>query len=63
MLYYAQGSALLTADEIFDPSIFDPLTDFFKGLSEGRKPGPLSLPNGELTVDNMVRGLDVGLGA
>ena len=63
MLYYAQGSALLTADEIFDPSVFDPLTDFFKGLGEGKTPGALSLPNGDLTVDNVVRGFDAGLGA
>jgi len=38
MLYYAQGSAIVTSKELFESSTIDLLDDFFLGLSKGVKP-------------------------
>ena len=55
MLYYAYGNALLTAEEVFDPSVFDPLQGFFDALEGGGRPDSLGLPGGALTPDNAVK--------
>jgi hypothetical protein len=52
MLYYAQGNAIMTADEIFEPEIFKSLTGFFENVSQGVTPAPLSLPTGDLKPDD-----------
>ena len=48
MLYYAQGDAIMTADEIFHPDVFDSLTGFFDQLQRGRTPRTINLPTGDL---------------
>lgn len=60
MLYYAQGNAILTSEEILDPSVYDKLTGFFGELNKGGTPESVTLPTGELTVDNVVRTFDSG---
>jgi hypothetical protein len=54
MLYYAQGDAILTSDEIFEPTVFDSLTNFLGELKGGKSPSPLSLPTGDLKADNAI---------
>ena len=51
MLYYAQGDAIMTADEIFEPTVFRKLTNFYDGLKQGSPPSPLELPTGFLKAD------------
>lgn len=52
MLYYAQGDAIMTADEIFEPAVFKSLTKFFDDLKQGPPPKPLKLPTGLLNADD-----------
>jgi hypothetical protein len=52
MLYYAQGNAIMTADEIFEPEIFKSLTGFFDNVNKGLTPAPLSLPTGDLKPED-----------
>lgn len=55
MLYYAYGNALLTTEEAFDPTVFQSLTGFFNDLDTGAQPQSVSLPTGQLSVDNVVK--------
>jgi hypothetical protein len=57
MLYYAQGSAILTPEEILEPTIYDALVSFHKGLSAGENPSSVTLPTGELSADTVVTGV------
>jgi len=52
MLYYAQGDAIMTTDEIFEPDVFRSLTTFFDQLKQGPTPSPLALPTGQLKADD-----------
>jgi hypothetical protein len=52
MLYYAQGDAIMTADEIFHPDVFRKLTEFFTDLEMGRTPRPINLPTGDVKADD-----------
>src|SRR5215213_2579755 len=51
MLYYAQGDAIMTADEIFQPDVFRSVTGFFDDLRRGKTPSTINLPTGELKVE------------
>jgi hypothetical protein len=52
MLYYAQGDAIMTGDEIFEPGVFKSLTGFFDQLQLGKTPSALNLPTGNLKADD-----------
>ena len=51
MLYYAHGDAIMTADEILHPDVFESLTGFFAELRRGRTPGTIHLPTGDLRAE------------
>jgi hypothetical protein len=51
MLYYAHGDAIMTADEILHPDVFESLTGFFDELRQGRTPGTIHLPTGDLRAE------------
>jgi hypothetical protein len=57
MLYYAQGSAILTPEEILQPTIYDALVNFHKRLTAGESPAPVALPTGELNKDTVITGI------
>lgn len=52
MLYYAQGDAIMTADEIFEPEVFRSLTGFFDQLKQGKAPSAINLPTGDLKAED-----------
>jgi hypothetical protein len=52
MLYYAQGDAIMTADEIFEPDVFRSLTGFFDQMKQGKTPSAIKLPTGVLKADD-----------
>jgi hypothetical protein len=54
VLYYAFGDALLTAEEVFEPTVFDAITGFFDELKTGGKPQSVALPSGHLSIDNVL---------
>lgn len=59
MIYYAHGSAIVSAEEMEDdPSIPASLSGFYKGLSQGREPGALIFPSGELSTSNALIAFD-----
>lgn len=60
MLYYAYGNALLTAEEVFDPSVFPSVKKFFDELRAGQSPDSVELSTGMLSVDNAVKDVVVG---
>lgn len=57
MLYYAHGNAILTPEEILEPTVYDALVNFHKGLGTGKSPTPVPLPTGELSEDNVITGV------
>jgi hypothetical protein len=56
MLYYAEGSAILTEEEILEPGTLGRLSAFHCDLAARRTPKSLAFSTGELTVDNVVTG-------
>ena len=52
MLYYAQGDAIMTADEIFEPTVFRKLVDFHAGLKQGSALNSIELPTGLLSAED-----------
>jgi len=62
MLYYAQGSAILTEDELAEKPTFAKITNFYFDLIADRKPSAITLSTGRLDVDNVIRAFDPGTG-
>jgi hypothetical protein len=55
MLYYAQGSAILTEDELFEPSNLTKISNFDSDLSAGRSPDEIIFSTGKLAENNVIR--------
>ena len=58
MIYYAVGDALISNEEMFEPVIFDKLTDFHSNILENNNPDSFSLSNGNVTLDNFLTEFD-----
>jgi hypothetical protein len=56
MLYFAQGSGILTPDEFFEAIRFDNLPSFYDDLLKGLKPKAITFSTGELSTDNVIKG-------
>lgn len=55
MLYYALGSSLITADEMFTPRTTEQIVDFAAGLAGNKKVAPVKFSTGTLDKKNFVR--------
>lgn len=53
MIYYAQGTSLLTPDELFEPKTFDRVTTFYENIRERTTPGPVELSTGTLALEHL----------
>jgi hypothetical protein len=62
MIYYAQGSAIVSAEEMFEPSVVEAVSDFHSALAAGKKPHAVVFSSGELTSGNAVRSIAAGPG-
>ncbi len=56
MLYYVEGSAILTEEEVLEARTLERLSTFYRDLAAGKKPKRLAFSTGELTADNAVMG-------
>jgi len=52
MIYYAQGNAIVSAEEMFQPSVLEAVSGFHADLIAGKEPDPITFPSGELTAKN-----------
>jgi hypothetical protein len=60
MLYYAQGTALVSPEELFESPAFDKLSSFHTDLRKGRAPRPVTFSTGKVTKENAIRGFATG---
>src|SRR5687768_8419868 len=56
MISFAQGNRILSADEFFEPSVYEGISRFHEVLASGGSPEPLSLAEGELSTDTATSG-------
>lgn len=63
MIYYAQGNALVSAEEMFQPSVLTAVSDFHADLTAGKEPAPVTFASGELTARNALVAAAAELGA
>jgi len=61
MIYYAQGTALVSPEELFETPAFDKLSTFHTDLRKGRTPRPVAFSTGKVTKDNVIRGFASGV--
>lgn len=61
MLYYAQGTALVSAEELFETPALDDLFAFHADLRRGKTPRPIAFSTGSITKKNAIRGFDSGI--
>ena len=54
MLYYAQGDAIITEDELFEEGTHTKLSQFYADLEAERKPAPIRFSTGTLDLDNVI---------
>lgn len=59
MLYYAQGSALITEDELFEKQTYAKLSRFYVDLEAKRKPTTIMFSTGTLALDNVIKAIEV----
>jgi hypothetical protein len=60
MLYYAQGTALVSPEELFETPALDKLSSFHADLRKGRAPRPVTFSTGKVTKENVIRGFATG---
>jgi hypothetical protein len=60
MLYYAQGNAIVSDDELLYKPTRTKVTRFYEALSVGKTPSPIMFSTGELTLDNVIKAIDTG---
>jgi hypothetical protein len=63
MIYYAQGTALVTEEELFDSVNIDRLAAFYGELKKGKEPRSVPFSTGELTAENAVTEIEAIAGA
>jgi hypothetical protein len=63
MLYFAQGSALVTEEKFHEAVRYDNLTAFYHDFSKGLKPKAIKFSTGKLSVDNITKGFVAAEGA
>jgi len=61
MLYYAQGTALVSPEELFETPAVHELSVFYADLKKGKTPRPISFSTGSLTEKNAIRSFDSGV--
>lgn len=54
MLYYAQGTALVSPEELFETLALDNLSTFYTDLRRGKKPRPVDFSTGSVTEKNAI---------
>jgi hypothetical protein len=54
MLYYAQGTAFITEDELFEKKTISRVSDFYTELNAGQKPTAISFSTGKLDRENAI---------
>lgn len=59
MLYYAQGSAIITEDELFEKKTYAKLLGFYADLEANREPSKIMFSTGTLTLDNVIREIKI----
>jgi hypothetical protein len=55
MLYFAQGDAILTEDELLEKSTHTQVKNFFNDLTAGKSPSEVKFSTGKLTSKNVIK--------